>query len=150
MTTNGINVGPGYRREEVTVQQQGGTEHQERIVENKGAEKRLFIYRVNQFIWLLFGVLEGLIGFRILFRLIDANPANPFAHFIYQLTGLFVKPFSTLVVNPASSGMVLEITSLVAMLVYGLLAWVIVALVCLIFFPTRTRTVSIINKERRP
>ena len=150
MTTNEVNVGPDYRREEVTVQQQGGVEHQEHIIENKAAEKRLFTYRITQLVVLAFGVLEGLIGFRILFKLIDANPANPFAHFTYRLTDLFLKPFATLLVNPAVSGVVLEITSMIAMLFYGLLCWVLVLLIRLVFLPTRNRTVTIVNKEHHP
>lgn len=150
MTThNNIDIEPEDRREKVTLQQQGGFEHQERVVEDVGAERRLFTYRLTQFIVLVFGVLEGVIGLRVLFKLIDANSANLFAHFIYSMTDLFLKPFATLVPNPASSGMVLEITSLIAMLVYGLACWIIVSLVRLALYRTRTRSVAIVNKERQ-
>lgn len=148
MTTQGINVGPEYHREKVTVKQSNGVEHQERIIENKGAEMRMFTYRVTQLIMLVFVVLEGLIGFRILFKLIDANPANLFAHFIYQLTDVFLTPFANLINNPINSGMVMEITSLIAMLVYFLLCWIVVVLIRLVFLPTRNRTITIVNKEQ--
>jgi hypothetical protein len=148
MTTQGVNVDPEYQREKVTVKQSGGVEHEERIIENKGAEMRLFTYRITQLIMLVFVVLEGLIGFRILLKLIDANPANLFAQFIYQLTGVFLTPFANLINNPVSSGMVVEVTSLIAMLVYFLLCWVLVTLVRLVFLPTKNRTVTIVNKEQ--
>jgi hypothetical protein len=150
MTTQGFKVGPDYQREKVTVQQSGGVEYQERITENKGVEKRLFVYRFTQLIVLAFGILESLIGLRFLFKLIGANPSNLFAHAVYNLTGIFLKPFANLIANPASGSIVFEITSLIAMLVYGLLCWVLVTLVRLVLMPTRARTVSIVNKEHLP
>jgi len=149
MTTNDINTGPEDRQEKVTLQQSGGFEHQERILEDMGAERQLFSERVTRFVILVFSVLDSVIGLRVLLKLIAANPSNLFAHFIYQMTDLFLKPFANLVSNPASGGMVLEITSLIAMLVFGLVCWAIVQLVRLALFRTRTRTVAIYNKEHR-
>ena len=150
MTTQGFKVGPDYQREEVTVQQSGSMEHQERITEYKGVEKSLFVHRITQLIVLAFGILESLIGFRVLLKLIGANPANLFASTIYNLTGIFMRPFATLLANPASGAIVFEVTSLIAMLVYGLMCWVLVTLIRLVLMPTRARTVSIVNKERNP
>ncbi len=146
---NSSDVESEDRREKVTLEQQPGFEHQEKIVENKGLERQLVTDRITRFIYLGFGILESLIGLRVIFKLIEANPANTFAHFIYQITDLFLKPFATLVTNPASGGLVLEITSLIAMLVYAMICWVIVALVRLVLYRTRTRTVAIYNKENR-
>jgi hypothetical protein len=147
MTTQGFNTGPGYQREKVTVSQSGEVEHQERIVENKSVEKRLWMYRITQLILLAFGTLEGLIGFRVLLKLIGANAANLFAHWVYTLSGLFLTPFASLLSNPASGSIVFEITSLIAMLVYALLCWVFVTLIRLLLMPTQARSVSILKKE---
>jgi YggT family protein len=149
MTTHDINSGPQDRQEKVNLQQQGGFEHQERIVEDRGTERQLLTDRITLFIYLVFGVLEGLIGLRVLLRLIAANPANTFAHLLYQITDLFLRPFATLVSNPTSGAMVLEVTSLIAILVYGLVCLIIVRLVRLALYRTRTRTVSIYNKEHQ-
>lgn len=147
MTTQGFDTGPGYQQEKVTVQQTGEVEHQEHIVENKAVEKRLATQRITQFILLAFGILETLIGFRVLFKLIGANSANLFTHWVYNLSAPFLAPFMTLVVNPGGQEIVLEVTSLIAMLVYGLLCWALVTLAQVVFMPTRARAVTIVNKE---
>ncbi|HTX78995.1 MAG TPA: YggT family protein [Longilinea sp.] len=149
MTTHNVDVGPEDRREKVTLQQQGGFEHQEKIVEDKGLERQLMTDRITRFIYLAFGILESLIGLRVILKLIDANPANTFARLLYEVTDLFLKPFISLVVNPASGGLVLEITSLIAMVVFAMICWMIDQLVRLILYRTRTRTVAIVNKERQ-
>ncbi|GEM_PF-1301845 len=89
-------------------------------------------YQVNRFIWYLFGLLEGLLALRFILRAIAANPDNPFAAFIYQLSGLFVAPFRTLVREPRFDGAVLEVTTLIAMLVYLLIAYAVTRLIQLL------------------
>ena len=149
MSVDDIHTRTEDRRESVITRQQGNLEHQERITEDVASERRLFAYRLTRFIYLLFGVLESLIGLRILFKLIEANAVNPFAHFVYRITDLFLKPFVGLTVNPSTGGIVLEITSLIAMLVYAMFGWLIVQLAWLIFYRARTRTVTVYEKEHR-
>src|SRR2546423_11798188 len=72
-------------------------------------------HQVNRMIWYLFGLLEALLALRFVLRAIAANPDNPFAAFIYGLTGPFVLPFKTLVHEPRVDGAVFEITTLVAL-----------------------------------
>ena len=103
---------------------------------------------MTNLIYLAFGALESLIGLRIILKLLAANPANPFAYFIYQLTDLFLKPFAGLVSNPASGGMVLELTSMIGILAYGLMGLGVMQLVRLVLFQTRSRTVAIYDKKR--
>ena len=93
------------------------------------SSNRVFTWKFTQLVWLLFGLLEALIGLRVLLRLIAANPYNPFAQLVYKLSYPFVWPFLGLTRTPSADGMVLEISSLIAMFVYGLIAWVIVQLV---------------------
>jgi hypothetical protein len=117
-------------------------EHRTQITEHPDAGLRLAVSRVAQLIWLLFGVLEALIGLRIVLKLIAANPANPFANLVYTFTDLFLWPFAGLTVTPSAQGMVLEIPAIIAMFVYALMGWVLVKLVWLLFYhPTTTRTV---------
>jgi len=87
------------------------------------------VVRVTQMIWFLFGVLEALLGLRFLLKLLAANPDTGFTQLVYSITDIFMAPFAGLTAEPAAGGMVLEIPVLVAMLVYGLLAWGIVRLV---------------------
>ena len=92
------------------------------------------LVRITQFIWLVAGVLETLFAVRIILKLIAANPAAGFAQFITNTTAPFLAPFAGLMTNPtASNGSVLEITTLIAMLVYVLLAWGIVRLLWIVF-----------------
>jgi YggT family protein len=135
------------QRENVVVHQAGGHVHEERVVQNVNLEYREAIYRVTQFIWLLFGALEALIGVRVLLLLIGANPANPFAALVYQLSELFLWPFRNLIANPAFGNSVLEITSLIAMIVYPLIGWAIVRLIWVIFYRTPTSHVTTYHRE---
>jgi hypothetical protein len=88
-------------------------------------------------IWLLLGLLEASIALRVVFKLIAVNAANPFAKLLYGVTNLFVAPFKSLVGNPTSSNNVLEITSIIAMLVYLLIAWGIERIVYVLFYRPR-------------
>ena len=90
---------------------------------------RVFTWKFTQLVWLLFGLLEALIGLRVLLRLIAANPRNLFAELVYNFSYPFVWPFLGLTRTLSAGGEVLEISSLIAMFVYALVAWVIVQLV---------------------
>ena len=100
-------------------------------------EQRIFTFKASQLIWLLFGVLEVLIALRIGLLLIGANPASPIVALIYGLTSLFLFPFVGLIASPTVGGMVLEISSMFAMLIYGLIAWTVERTVWLIFYRPR-------------
>jgi cation transport ATPase len=80
----------------------------------QGRELRLATFKATQLIWLLVGILEAVIGLRVVFKLIGVNAANSFAAFLYNVTGLFVAPFASLTRAPAAAGMVFEFSSLIA------------------------------------
>jgi len=135
------------QRERVVVHQSGDHVHEEHVVQNVNLEYREAIYKVTQFIWLLFGAIEALIGIRVILMLIGANPANTFAALVYQLSELFVWPFRNLIVNPAFGNSVLEITSLIAMIVYPLIGWAIVRLIWVLFYRAPTSQVTTYHRE---
>ena len=93
------------------------------------ADHELNIRKINSVIWWMAGVVESLIGLRVLLKIMAANPGNPFANFVYAITDLFLLPFQGLTANPSSEGMVLEVSSVVAMIVYLLIAWMITELI---------------------
>ena len=126
----------GERREEVRVVRDEDVEREERVVEDVGAEQRATLNKVTNFVWLLAGVLEALIGLRFLLKLIAANPNTPFVSLVYGVTELFLWPFAGITVTPSANGMVLEISSLIAMLVYAILFWIIVRLLHIALRPT--------------
>lgn len=106
-------------------------------------ELRIFTFKATQVVWLLFGILETLIALRILLKLIGANPGSPIAALIYAFTDLFLFPFAGLTVTPAAGGMVLEISSLFAMLIYALVAWAVERVIWLVFYRPRGPVVEV-------
>ncbi|MGB8212706.1 MAG: hypothetical protein WCE68_04015 [Anaerolineales bacterium] len=106
-------------------------------------ERRNFTFKATQVVWLLFGILEALIALRIGLKLIGANPASPIAVLLYGFTGLFLFPFAGLVGTPAAGGMVLEVTSMIAMVVYALIAWALERIIWVIFYRPRGSVVGV-------
>jgi YggT family protein len=148
MSTN--LAGPVARREDVQVSQQPGAEQRQVITQDVNAGQRQTLQWVTALIGFFFTVVEGLIGLRVVLKLIDANAQNAFASFIYKLTALFVAPFAGLVGNPAIGGNVLEITSLVALIVYALVAAVLIRLVWLVFYHPSSKTVTTYERNQSP
>ncbi len=138
---------PVDRWEQVNLHYHDDYEHRTQITEDVNAGQRLAVSRIAQLIWLLFGILEALIGLRIVLKLIAANPGNPFASLVYNLTSLFLWPFQGLTATPSAQGMVLEISSVIAMFVYAFLAWILVRLAWLLFYHPSARTVRTVEHE---
>jgi hypothetical protein len=106
-------------------------------------EQRILTFKITQLIWLLFGTLEALIALRILLKLISANPGSPVVALIYGFTSLFLIPFEGMTATPAAGGMVLELSSLFAMVIYGLIAWVVERTVWVIFYRPRGPVITV-------
>jgi uncharacterized protein YggT (Ycf19 family) len=123
--------------------------HDHRITEVRSVqneperELRILTFKATQLVWLLFGILETLIALRILLKLIAANPASPIAALIYAFTDLFLFPFAGLTATPSAGGMVLELSSLFAMVIYGLIAWVVERTIWVIFYRPRGPVVEV-------
>ena len=112
-------------------------------------EQRIFTFKVTQLIWLLFGILEALIALRIGLKLIGANPDSPIVALIYGFTYLFLFPFEGLIGSPSTGNMVLELSSMFAMLIYGLIAWAVERIVWLIFYRPRGPVVAVTETSTR-
>ncbi len=108
-----------------------------------GREQRIFSFKATQLIWLLLGILEALIALRIGLKLIGANPESPIVALIYGFTYLFLFLFEGLVASPAVGNMVLELSSMFAMLIYGLIAWAVERIVWLAFYRPRGTVVAV-------
>ena len=106
-------------------------------------ERRIFTFKATQLIWLGLGILEALLALRIGLKLIGANAASPIAVFIYGFTGLFLFPFAGLTATPSAGGMVLEISSMIAMVVYALIAWAFERIIWVIFYRPRGPVVAV-------
>jgi uncharacterized membrane protein len=110
--------------------------------------KRRASYKLVQGIWLLFGIVEGILAIRFILKLLGANEAAGFANFIYGASGPFVAPFSNLFSNPAMSGSILELTTMVAIIVYALVAWLLVKVIWLLAGETRSATRTVASSSR--
>jgi hypothetical protein len=75
--------------------------------------------------------------------LIGANPNSPIVALIYGFTYLFLFPFTDLIVSPAAGNMVLELSSMFAMLIYGLIAWAVERTIWLVFYRPRGPIVAV-------
>ena len=111
------------------------------------ANRRMIAWRFTQAVWLVFGVIEGLLAIRFALRALGANASAGFAEFVYGITAPFVAPFLGLFSNPSSSGSVLELNTIVAMIAYALLGWLLAKIVWLVVGEERsavtTRSTSI-------
>lgn len=81
------------------------------------------LYRGTQIVWYLVGLIEVLLAFRFLLKLFGANAEAGFTTFIYIISGPLVIPFSSVFRMSRVEGSLFEWTSLLAMLVYGLIGW---------------------------
>ncbi|HRH55750.1 MAG TPA: YggT family protein [Candidatus Paceibacterota bacterium] len=86
------------------------------------------LYRGTQIVWYILGLLEVLLAFRFILRLLGANPDAGFSSLIYTLTYPFTLPFSAVFGSTAVAGSVFEWTTLLAMVVYWLIAFAIIKL----------------------
>jgi hypothetical protein len=102
-----------------------------------GREQRAATFKATQLIWLLLGILEAMLALRFIFKLIGVNPANNFATLLYTVTGFFVAPFASLTGAPTTGRIVLEISTLIAMIVYLLIAWALERIVYVLFYRPR-------------
>jgi uncharacterized protein YggT (Ycf19 family) len=85
----------------------------------------------ERIVWLIAGIILALLGLRFVFALFGANPNNGLAQFVYNASHPFVVPFFNLFnYNYVDNGVGrIEIFTLVAILVYGLIASLIARLV---------------------
>jgi UDP-N-acetylmuramyl pentapeptide phosphotransferase/UDP-N-acetylglucosamine-1-phosphate transferase len=90
------------------------------------------VARVINIVYFAFSILEVLLLLRVVLQLLNVNAQNSFANFIYLITAPFVSLFASLLINPTlgTSG-VLEITTLLTMLVWAIVAWLLGRLIWL-------------------
>ena len=92
------------------------------------------LYKGTQIVWYILGLLELLLVFRFVLKLLAANQSAGFTDFIYSATHIFVVPFNNVFRVTAVENNIFEWTTLLAMLVYWLIALGIIKL----FFMSKT------------
>jgi len=88
---------------------------------------------IGNIVWYILGIIEILLAFRFVLKLLGANPNSGFVDFIYSVSGVLTAPFDN-IFNAASATSgdihsVFEPSILVAAAVYALIAWGIVKLI---------------------
>lgn len=86
------------------------------------------IFKGTQIVWYLLSLLEVLLVFRFVLKFLGANPGAGFTNFIYSLTWPFTAPFLAVFSKTIVQGSIFEWTTLLAMLVYWMIALAIVKL----------------------
>jgi len=96
--------------------------------------------RAVEFVYLVFGVIDGLLLIRVALKLLGANPAAGFSRWTYGVTDALLAPFRNLLPAIGTEQSVLELSVIVAILVYALIGWALARLMAILFF--RNITVS--------
>jgi hypothetical protein len=87
------------------------------------------LYRGTQVVWYILGIIEVLLAFRFVLKFLGANPAAGFTSFVYGVTYAFATPFLAVFRSSRiADGSVFEWTTLLAMIVYWIIAMGIVKL----------------------
>ena len=117
-------------------------EQVESTIADPYAGRRASASKMRQGIYIFFGFIEALLTIRFILRLFAANPDAGFAQLIYGVTAPLVGPFTGLFGTVQTAGSVFESQSVVAIVVYALVAWLIVKVAWLMFGETRSATAT--------
>jgi hypothetical protein len=105
--------------------------------------RRAMSIKLVRAIYLIFGLIEALLLIRFVLKALGANAEAGFAQFIYGVTGPLVAPFLGLFGTPqAASGATLELHTLMALVIYALVAWLLARGAWLVFGEGRSASVA--------
>lgn len=93
-------------------------------------------FTTRRVVYYILGILEVLLAFRLVFKLLGANPNSGFVAFIYSISQVFLAPFTAIFRSASTQGIetkaFLEPSTIIAMVVYALIAWGIVKLIIIL------------------
>lgn len=92
-------------------------------------------YRLERGIWFAVGLIDALIAIRFFMRLLGASSDSAFVRFIYGITGPLVAPFRGIFPESGTGTYILEPASVIAILIYALIAWALIALLRILAAP---------------
>ncbi len=78
--------------------------------------------RAYQVIWYVLGLIEVLLAFRFILKALGANPTSGFTSLIYSLSNPLALPFRGIFPTAVAQGAVVEWSTLVACVVYLIVA----------------------------
>lgn len=127
--------------------QNNNIKKEKRVVEDRVQQRRDSVRKVAKTIWLIVTTGEFVIAMRFLLKLANANPGNPFARLVFSISNFLMQPFVGLVNNPTIDQVEVDVTALIAILVYTMLAHLLVEFIWVIFNRTHTKTTYYIERE---
>lgn len=95
-------------------------------------QKKKTIFRMYQIIWYIVGLIEVLLIFRMILKVLGANQASGFVNLIYTLSDPFALPFAGIFGITVASASVFEWSTIIAGVVYLLIGFGLVQLMQLI------------------
>ena len=118
-------------------------------VEDENLRRANLRYWITRVVYFVLGVMEVIMGLRFIFRLLGANQGSSFVMVLYDLSHVFVAPFNG-IFNDQTIGRVsvFEVSTLIAMLIYALIAWGIVGLSRVVLAPSLTNEQRVIRSRR--
>ena len=131
----------GTVREESTVVNETGEApvHEASVVRSSTPARRAM-----EAIYLVFGIIDGLLLIRLVLKLLGANPHAGFATLTYGVTDFLLAPFHGLLPTIVNGQSVLELSLVFAILIYSLIALALARLVAI----TLSRSVMVSQHSR--
>ena len=110
------------------------TDRTETRISDPYSGRRAMSIKLTQAIYLIFGVVEVLLLIRFALKALGANAETGFAQLIYAITEPLVAPFLGLFGTPtAANGAALELYTLLALVIYAAVGWLLARIVWLLF-----------------
>jgi len=103
------------------------TEHPQQVYDKKKA-----IFRTYQVVWYILGVIEVILAFRVALRALGADPASGFTSLVYAVSNPLALPFSGILTSSVYGNSVTEWSTIIAAIVYALIAYGLVYLMQLV------------------
>ena len=104
-------------------------ESRDRIKTEVTTVRPAYSLRAEQAVWLVTGVVIVILSIRLVFKMLAASVQSGFVRFIYDMTQGLIAPFHGIFNTTASGNFVFEPETLVAIVIYSLIGWGLVALV---------------------
>lgn len=95
----------------------------------------------------VFGVIEVFIGARFLLLLFGANAEAGFVKLVYGVSDVFMAPFVAVFNTQRVAGATFEWSALVALAVYALVGWGLVALVAAVSPRSHAETIETVRED---
>jgi glucan phosphoethanolaminetransferase (alkaline phosphatase superfamily) len=109
------------------------TEENETVVARKDQGKATGSQTLEYLVYFIFGLLEIILAFRLVLKLLGASVSSNFVSSIYNVSKIFIWPFEGIFSRATAQGAettaVFEPATLVAIIVYSLVAFGIVQIV---------------------